>query len=214
MKKHIKTILGVLLIVIAITLMAFWEIAGREAVLMERVLVARQDISPGTVIGEELFMEVSIPGENRIAKGLEEGEVKKMEGRISNQLILKNSQVTERFFSEYNPKIEEGSGIFLIKSEWIFSVSSSIRKGDVADLYTLDGKTKLGSFHLVFVKDQEGKEVTDGEIGKASKEIIERQEGSASISDLEIMSTLDQYIEIIEYVFFNEGKLIISNREE
>lgn len=214
MKKYLKPVMGGMIIVLAIALLIFWEVDGRDAVLMERVLVAKQDIYPGTVIVEEMFKEVSIPGENMIGHGLSENELKKIEGKISNQLILKNSQISDRLFSDYKDKVEEGTGIFLIKSEWIFSVSSSIRKEDVADVYTWDGKTKLGSFPVAFVKDEEGIEVKDGEIGKASKKILEREGGSATVHELEIIAPLDKYAEIIEYVFSNEGKLIILNREE
>ena len=213
MARLFKPIIGVLLIIMAIGLLIFWEVEGRDAMMMEKVLVAEQDILPGTKVNPGMFREVGILSENMIKSGMNINQVSSLNGKISNQIILMNSQISKRFFSDNNSEINKGYGVYLIKSDWIFSVSSSLRKGDMVDIYSFDGKTKLGIFRVAFVKDMQGKEVIDEKIPDGYKEILDRVNGSEVVNELEIISTLQNYSIVLEYVFANEGKLIVVNRK-
>ena len=213
MKKYFKPVLGSFLILMALGLLTFWEVTGREMVLMENILVAREDIYPGTVVNAGMFKETGILSENRIENGMTRPDASTLNGKVSEQIILKNSQISKEYFSERKSKIKEGSGIYQIKPEWIFSVSSSIRKNDMADVYSVDGQTKMGSFPVAFVKDGQGKEVVDEITIKGGMEIIERSGGSAVVSEVEIILTLEEYKKILDYILLNEGKLILVNRK-
>jgi hypothetical protein len=213
MRRFIKPIFGILLITTAISLMVFWEIEGRDAVMMQKVMVASQDIIPGTKVNHGMFKEVRILSENMIQNGIDLKQVSSIDGKISNQIILKNSQISKRFFSDSKAEINKGDGIYLIKQDWIFSVSSSLRKGDIIEIYSLDGKTKLGCFKVAFVKDKQGKEVIDEEISDGYIQILNRVNGSEIIDGFEIISNLENYSNILEYIFTQEGKLLIVNNK-
>ena len=213
MKKYLKPVLGTLLIIMAIGLIAFWEVEGRDAVMKEKVMVAEQDIFPGTKVNSGMFKEVGILTENMISNGITLNELPNIDGKVSNQLIPMNGQISKAFFSDSKAGISKGYGIYQIKPDWIFSVSSSLRKGDSIYVYTLDGKVELGDFKVAFVKDEQGKEVIDEEIGNGYMEILNRANGSEVVSGFEIISTLAQYNAIREYVFIEENKLIIVNRK-
>lgn len=213
MARFLKPVLGVLLIIMAIGLLVFWEVEGRDTVMKEKVLVAEQDIFPGTKVNTGMFKEIGILSENRISNGITLDQISAIDGKISNQMIPMNGQVTKAFFSDSMKGISKGYGIYQIKPDWIFSVSSSLRKGDWIDVYTVDGTLKYGDFKVAFVKDEQGKEVIDEEITPGAKEILDRQHGSEVVSEFEIISTLEQYSALREYIFSEEGKLIIINRK-
>lgn len=213
MKKYFKPVLGGGLILLALGLLVFWEVSGRELVLMENVLVAREDIYPGTEVNPGMFRETGILSESMIDNGMTLAESYFLNNKISDQLILKNSQISRKYFSERKAAIKAGSGIYQIKPEWIFSMSSSIRKNDVADIYSLDGENKIGSFQVAFVKDEQGKEVVDEKTSKGNRKITDRTEGSGVALAVEIISTTEGYKKILDYIFSSEGKLIIVNRE-
>ncbi len=211
MKKFLKPVLGVLLIIMAVGLLGFWEVEGRDAVMKEKVLVAEQDIFPGTKVKAAMFKEVGILSENMIHNGITFNELSGVEGKIANQMIPENGQIAKAFFSDSEAGISKGYGLYQIKSDWVFSVSSSLRKGDSIQVYTVDGKMEFGNFKVAFVKDEQGKEVIDEEIGKGYIEILDRKNGSEVVSGFEIISTLEQFNAIREYVFAEENKLIIVN---
>ena len=213
MVRFLKPVLGVLLITLAVGLLVLWEVEGRDAVMKEKVLVAEQDIFPGTKVNTGMFKEVGILRENMISNGITAREISVIDGKILNQIIPMNGQISKMFFSDSTTEISKGYGIYQIKPDWVFSVSSSLRKGDLIDVYTLDGKIKYGDFKVAFVKDEQGKEVIDEEIIKGYKEILDRDNGSEVVSEFEIISTLEQYSAIREYIFAEEGKLIIVNRK-
>jgi len=213
MARVFKPVLGVILIIMAVGLLVFWEVEGRDAVMKEKVLVAEQDIFPGMKVNAGMFKEVGMLSENIISNGIGLKEISGIDGKISNQMIPMNGQISEVFFSDSKAGISMGSGLYQIKPEWIFSVSSSLRKGDWIDVYTLDGKIEFGDFKVAFVKDEQGKEVIDEEIGKGYKEILDRENGSEVVAGLEIISTLEQFNSIREYAFSEENKLVIVNRK-
>jgi hypothetical protein len=210
-----KTGIGILLIFMAIGFLAFWEVKGRDALLMEYVIVAREDILPGTEINRDMFMEVGFPRENIMAQNMKIHQVGELDGSLANQVILKNSQISPLYFKEKAAVMEEGKGIFQIKEQWIFSISSSIRKGDQADIYSMPGGERLGSFQVAFAKDSQGKEVVEeDENGKTirEEEILDRESGSAGIAQIEIVATLEEYARILDQVFNNQSQLIVMNR--
>lgn len=211
MRRLLKPVLGVFLIIMAIGLLGFWEVEGRDAVMKERVVVAGQDIFPGTKVNAGMFKEVGILSENMISNGITLNQLFSIDGKISNQMIPMNGQIAKVFFSDSKSNIGKGYGIYQIKPDWIFSVSSSLRKGDRVHVYTLDGKIELGDFKVAFVKDEQGNEVIDEDIGKGYREILNRDKGSEVVSGFEIISTLEQFNAIREYVFAEENKLIVVN---
>lgn len=217
MKKYMKPISGVILILIVTGFIIFWETEGRDAVMLESVIVAKEDIPAGILIKASMFKEIGIIEENMISNGIKKSDILSLEGKVSKQIILKNTQISKKYFFDKKSLIKKGEGIFQLKEEWIFSISSSIRKNDIVDIYLCNEKIFLGSFVVAFVKDNQGAEVLD-EIetltGADNSKILNRKNGSAVVKNIEIISTLEKYSKIIETMKTGEEQLIIVNREE
>ena len=68
--KRSRTVLGLLLIIFAVTGLIFWEVRGRETMLLDTVIVAKERIPAGTLITRDLLSAAGILEENRIQGGL------------------------------------------------------------------------------------------------------------------------------------------------
>jgi len=53
--KRLRSILGILLIILSIAGLFLWEWKGREMILMEEVLVAKEEIQKGTRVNSSMF---------------------------------------------------------------------------------------------------------------------------------------------------------------
>lgn len=230
MKKRTRTIIGLILILSAIAMMFFWERSGREQMRSIPLLVADRDLKPGELAVASMFDQRRAGAEDQVNGALKPEEINKILGSRILYPIPKNSQIVEKSFGSPHHFMEEGQGIFLIRGDWVFSVSSSLRKGDRIRIYGLDGATELGEFQVAFVKDAQGKEVTtgEGEILKGELAILDRAHGTGRVEELEILAEIGEYSEILEYLFspinpedffggysdISSKKLIIQQEEE
>lgn len=230
MKKRTRTIVGLILILSAVALMFFWEMSGREQMRSIPLLVADRNLMTGELAVESMFAQRRAAAENQVHGALKPEEVDKILGSRILYPIPKNSQIVEENFGSPRHFMEEDQGVFLLRGEWIFSVSSSLRRGDRIRIYGLDGTTELGLFQVAFVKDGQGKEVTAGEeeIRKGELAILDRAHGTGRVEELEILAEISEYRGILDYLFnpinpeesfvgysdFSSRKLIIQQEEE
>lgn len=77
-------------------------------------------------------------------------EASKLKGRICRQNIKANSQIVADFFENTEELIEEGKSIFVIKPSWMDMRSSSLRSGDIVQIYSDTGVyiSELSGWHL------------------------------------------------------------------
>lgn len=230
MKKRTRTIVGLILILSAVAMMVFWEKSGREQMRSIPLLVADRDLMAGELAVESMFVQRRAGAEDQVHGALKPEEVDKILGSRILHPIPKNSQIIEESFGSPRHFMEAGQGVFLIRGEWIFSVSSSLRRGDRIRIYGLDGTTELGEFQVAFVKDAQGKEVTAGEeeIRKGELAILDRAHGTGRVEELEILAEISEYRGILDYLFnpinpedpfgvysdISSRKLIIKQEEE
>lgn len=203
MKKRTRTILGLILILSAVALMFFWEMSGREQMRSIPLLVADRDLMAGELAVESMFAQRRAAEEDRVSGALKPEQVDKILGSRILYPIPKNSQIVEESFGSPRHFMGEGQGVFLLRGEWIFSVSSSLRRGDRIRIYGLDGTTELGEFQVAFVKDAQGKEVTAGEeeIRKGELAILDRAHSTGRVEELEILAEISAYRRILDYLF-------------
>ena len=88
--------------------------------------------------------------------------------------------------------MKKGESIFSLKPWWIHSRSSSLRKGDLVDIYDSTGKLYCGTFKVAYVKDEEEQEIIDAE-GKKGEELLERKFSTGVINHVEIIAQLHEY---------------------
>ena len=213
---RVKSIIGILLILLSIGGLLFWELKGREVVLMEPVLVAKEDIAEGKKLRQDMFVTIGVSDENRIDEALSSKDRYKLEGKISSQLIVKNSQVSEKYLRDETFHIGRKESVYVLDAEWIAMRSSSLRRGDTVDIYGEDGRGLIGTFLVAFVKDEAEREVRDTGIDNLETikgELLERTDSSSVIDHIEIIATMDQYLQLISCLSGeNSTKLLIIQR--
>ena len=65
-----KSIAGIILVVLSVAAMYFWETKGRDSFLLMPVLAAAKDIDAGTVVSEEHFTVLRVPPETAAAAAM------------------------------------------------------------------------------------------------------------------------------------------------
>lgn len=199
MKKG-RTVMGLLLIAFAIAGMIFWEMKGREAILLDAVIVASETIPRGTIITRDMVSQSGVLPENRIYKVVEWAALPKIIGRAALQDILKNSQISIEYLADDDDFYLHGDkSIFVIKPDWIAMRSSSLRRGDWVDIYAGEELNRIGTYRVAFVKDANETEVTDGE-GQKRSGLLDRTASNSLISHIEIIADIREYKKITDHV--------------
>lgn len=192
MVKRWKALVGILLIVTAAVGLIYWETWGREAVLMDEVLVAKEEIPRGAVLDEGMFATAKVERANRMEGALGSESLPRILGKETDRIISKNQQIAAAYFQEQRFQLKGGRSFFSLPQEWIAMRSSSLRRGDTVALYQENSLKYLGEYQVAFVKDDNENEVKDLE-SSGQQEAIDRENSTAVISHIEIISTLEEY---------------------
>ena len=206
--KKLKQIIGVLLIIAAVAALIYWEADGRGRLVTKKVLVAAVDIEEGDIITRQMLGTVSAMPDTVIAGAFTPGDINRAEGKEASRHIAKNQQISEILLSDPNEAATDGYSPFLIKSDWIDSRSSSLRRGDMVAIYSRDGEYCLGEYEVLFVKDIGDKEIID----ESQRDIRDRVSGSGIIDHLEILTNIEEYRKIVRFVDETGEKLLIVQR--
>ncbi|MDF3002752.1 MAG: hypothetical protein K0Q48_2871 [Bacillota bacterium] len=201
--KRVKSIIGILLIILSLTSLFLWEWKGREMILLREVLVAKHKIEMGTLVDESMFEIRGVPKDNLIEGALKPEEASLLKGKVTAQLISQNSQISKAYFRENEFYLKEGEAIFVIEPGWIAMRSSSLRRGDTVHIYGSNGGGFIGSYRIAFVKDEAEREIRDVMLegrNYIEKEILERTDSNSIINHVEIITTLEEYEKLVAYV--------------
>lgn len=212
--KRVRIAIGLLLVIGSIAGLVYWETAGREAVLMDQVLVAKEAILPGTRATSELFEAAGVMEENKIEGALTPDEFIYISGKVAAQYIVKKGQIAEEYFIDSDQYLTSDKSLFVIKPEWISMRSSSLRRGDWVDIYEDKGYSLIGTYNVAFVKDGNEVEVRDsGQVKRQS--VLDRTDSTSVISHIEIISDLRGYKKILDQVLnVTKAGLILVQKDE
>jgi len=194
--KRFRSVLGILLILLSLAGLLFWEMRGREMILTETVLVAKQEITKGTIVDQSMFTVKGIPKSNLLENALGPEDMAALQGSMSAQFIARNGQIIPEYFQKKDLYLENDESIFVIRPEWIAMRSSALRRGDIVDLYDDHDIGFLGSYQIAYVKDEAEREVVDADetTGKSTAGgILERTNSTSVIHHIEIITTLKEY---------------------
>jgi len=205
--------MGILLITLAVVALWWWENLGREQFIMESVMVAKDNIEKGRVIKESDFIEIRSMSESTVPGAITPKSLYQIKGFVANQYIPKLSQVVQKMFTEKGQILGEGKSIFPIKDIWIDSRSSSLRKGDVIDIFSEEGSVYMGTYPIAYVKDENEQEVVNTE-NNPSDEILQRHFSSSVIAHVEIIAELEEYKKIRDVAEEQNIKLLIIQKGE
>jgi len=226
MKQKFKGITGIVIMFIAIISTYLWVTYGQAKLQSASILVAQNDIPKGTVITDaSKYFKVDRVNFNSIANGaLKPDQINMINGRIVENFIPTNGQIVEQSFSNNSLILKENEFIFKLPPTWVYTIPSSIRRGDEISIYEIDGKIEnrlnagesldmiltkgkaesILETTVVFVKDSSNREVidTDGN---------ERLDGTSQVSAVEIICTRED-TQIIENSIINGKKLVVVYR--
>ncbi len=211
--RNVRPLMGILLITLAVVALWWWENLGREQFIMESVMVAKDNIEKGRVIKESDFIEIRSMSESTVPGAITPKSLYQIKGFVANQYIPKLSQVVPKMFTEKGQILGEGKSIFPIKDIWIDSRSSSLRKGDVIDIFSEEGSVYMGTYPIAYVKDENEQEVVNTE-NNPSDEILQRHFSSSVIAHVEIIAELEEYKKIRDVAEEQNIKLLIIQKGE
>ena len=207
--KNIKLVIGVILIVLAITGFTFWESHGRDMLYETEVAVASGDIKQGELITEKNVEARGIGSDYVMSGAVKAERMADIMGKKAKQYIPKGGQISADFLTEENDIVlKDGESIYCISSDMIGMVSSSLRRGDRVHIYGGAGREDLGSYTVAFVKDDSDREVKNASELKNDTPLA-RESSNYSISSIEIVCTRDAYSKLSEYVSTSEKTLTI-----
>jgi hypothetical protein len=215
--KNIKTALGIVLVLLAIAALLFWEAEGRELLLMNKVLVAGEDVKEGEIFEMSKFRIESIPAGALVDEAITPEKAAMFSGKESSVLIIKGAQLSKRYFRDPDTAPKPDTSFFVIRNEWIYMCTSSLRRGDEVLITSADGRNIMGQFSVAYVKDSEGREVIDSQSGiysfAGSAAGSERVNTSAPIHHVEIECELKDYKKILDYCAGKIGAPLMLVRE-
>ncbi len=207
-RRIVKPFVGIMLIVISICVLFWWEHAGREVFFMQQRVVLAKDIEAGATVNRNDLRSVRINDE-AIQKGsINESDVMQVVGRIAKRDMRSGEQVNASDFVKKDMISPKGISIYSIKTEWLDSRSCSLRKGDIVRIYDASGQVDMGSYKLAYVKSEAEQEVVNGE-GTKGNEIADRDFETSPIAFTEIFCKLEDYRRIYEMAEDMGEKLLI-----
>jgi hypothetical protein len=201
--RNLKSILGILLVALSIAGLFFWEWKGRETIMTEKVLVAREEIQQGTLVDSSMLVTKGIPKTNMLEEALGPEDFGLIQGKVSSQLIAQNDQIILEYFRDNEFDLGRNESVFVIEPAWIAMRSSTLRRGDLVDIYGSNGLGLLGTFRIAYVKDASEREVrtaAEGAEGSPESDILERLDGTSVIDHIEIISTFQEYENLVNCI--------------
>lgn len=219
--KKLKPILGIVLILLSIAGLFFWELKGRETVMTEQVFVADKEIQKGTMVNAGMLVVKGVPKANLLEGALTSADAALIQGKVASQFIAKNDQIVMEYFCDDEFYLKNDESIFVIDPGWIAMRSSALRRGDVIDIYGSNGRGLIGTYRVAYVKDATEREVKNaGEdpSGNNGTDILERPDSTSVIDHVEIITTFRGYENLVNCVNGGGGTtpaaLIIVQRGE
>lgn len=207
--NNLKPIIGIVLIILAVSGLVYWETTGRERILTDPVLVAANTIPEGTLVSESHFTVLAVEKSKQIEEAIGPASLGSVLGKATKQTIVKNGQVSLSYFREGNIALATDQSIFVIPSDWISMRSSTLRRGDLVGVFDSETMFWIGTYRIAFVKDSNEIEVRNTDNREISP-MLERLDATSVISHIEIITELDGYRKIADHVRNNpESRLLI-----
>lgn len=169
---------GLMLVIVALSLMVFWEFWGRENIAYDRILVLKEPLPAHSLIKEEdlTSKRVEYPSENAI----KEENMKSLIGMETCQYVAEDVELRMEYFT--NPKFatdeELGNGSMALSLDWLLSNPQTLARGDEITVYS--NGTKIGEATIGHVRDSSNNEI----VFQGSS----RENSSGVVSYIEIIS--------------------------
>ena len=210
---HVKTILGLFIILLSLVGFYFWETIGEKTVNYKTILVFNQDIEESTVIKSGMLEAVKVPADVLVSGVLTKED--SIIGKEATTFIPKGMQLVSEFFEESELLVGKGSFVMSIPSEWLLNSPQTLRRGDTIYFYPVNTSEAgryfeeeitpskcLTSAVVSSARDSSNREVVD-------TSAVSRQDGSANMSGIEVIVTEAQYESLYESYMLGNTFLIM-----
>lgn len=134
-KLNRRRMAGLLIIVMTLSLLCFWELWGRKNIGYDRIPVLNQSIEENGLILESMITYRSM--ENPAGKVLRSGSEKKIIGKLAGQYIPEGEPLYPEYFREnlFQTGEENGKYVLSVPDHWLTAYPQTIRRGDKIFFY-------------------------------------------------------------------------------
>ena len=177
-----RRIAGIVLVVLSVGALGFWELWGRENITYDRVLVLKEALPKNTLITADMLRVKKV---DRAGEGaLMEGEKSEIVGLETTQFVPAGTELYREYFQEsiFAVGEEQGRYILSIPDQWLKDFPQTLRRGDRAFFYC--GGEPVTDAVVAYVRDGTNQEVYYGD--------DERLTSSSSVSLIEVVVDREQ----------------------
>ena len=177
-----RRIAGIVLVVLSVGALGFWELWGRENITYDRVLVLKEALPKNTLITADMLRVKKV---DRAGEGaLMEGEKSEIVGLETTQFVPAGTELYREYFQEsiFAVGEEQGRYILSIPAQWLKAFPQTLRRGDRAFFYC--GGEPVTDAVVAYVRDGTNQEVYYGD--------DERLTSSSSVSLIEVVVDREQ----------------------
>ena len=153
-----KKIAGILIIVLSVGALGFWELWGRENLSYRTIAVLRESCEAHTMITEDMLKPLKVESAPRGA--VPWGSASELAGMEARQFIAGEQALHMEYFGEPLMRLgkEFDRYVLNIPDTWLIASPASVRRGDRAFFYL--GEKMVCEATVIHVKDSYGQEVT------------------------------------------------------
>ncbi len=153
-----RKIAGIIMILLSIGGLGFWELWGRENLSYRTILVFKEPHEAYTVVTEDMLQEIRV--ERATSKALRPGDRERIVGLETRQYVPGQQELNMDYFrvTVFRTGVKADSYVLKVPDLWIVSCPESIRRGDMALFYL--GEELLCEARVIHVKDSFGQEIT------------------------------------------------------
>ena len=181
-----QKVIGMLLIVVSLGALGFWEFWGRENLSYAKVLVLSQDTARNTLI-EKNMLEVRRMDEPE-GPVLREEDAARLIGLETAQYVPAGTPLYGEYFQDPALAVggETGQYILSIPNQWLMSFPQTLRRGDEVSFYC-EGKLVTSAL-VAYVRDSSNQEVISDDDA--------RLQASAPVSLVEVVVTEEKALKL------------------
>lgn len=153
-----RKIAGILIIVLSIGALGFWELWGRENISYKSIAVLKDSLEAHTVITEDMLR---LKKAESVSKGaILWSKAHELIGQETRQFVAGDQELHREYFGDPEMRLgkEFDRYVLSIPDTWLISAPVSIRRGDMAYFYL--GDKMVCEARVIHVKDSYGQEVT------------------------------------------------------
>ena len=153
-----KKIAGILLIVLSVGALGFWELWGRENISYRKVAVLKESLDAHTVITEDMLKPRKMDSPSNGA--IPWDKAGKIVGLETRHFVAGNQELHAEYFQEkiFRTGEEFDRYVLSIPDTWLMSQPDTLKRGDKAFIFL--GEELILETSVAHVKDNYGMEVT------------------------------------------------------